>query len=37
MTSKATDVDGYVAEAPVDRRAVMEKLRAFWRENLPGV
>jgi uncharacterized protein YdhG (YjbR/CyaY superfamily) len=36
MTSKAPDVSGYIAEAPAERRAVLEKLRSLCRQNLTG-
>ncbi len=36
MISKATDVDGYMAELTEERRPVMEKLRALYLRMLPG-
>ena len=36
MTSKATNVESYIAEVPAERRAVMEKLRGLCRQNLGG-
>ena len=36
MTSKATNVESYIAEAPAGRRAAIEKLRGLCRQNLAG-
>ncbi len=36
MISKASDVDGYMAELPEERRPVMERLRALYLKMLPG-
>jgi uncharacterized protein YdhG (YjbR/CyaY superfamily) len=36
MTSKATDVVGYIQELPADRRAAIEKIRNLCRQNLKG-
>jgi uncharacterized protein YdhG (YjbR/CyaY superfamily) len=35
MTSKATSVDQYINEAPEDRRAALQQLRAIILKNLP--
>jgi len=36
MISKASDVSAYIAELPVERRAVLEKLRGLCRQHLVG-
>jgi uncharacterized protein YdhG (YjbR/CyaY superfamily) len=36
MTSKAPDVDTYMADLPADRKPVLEKLRALCRRHLAG-
>ena len=36
MRSKATTVDGYLAELPADRREAIEAVRGVILENLPG-
>jgi uncharacterized protein YdhG (YjbR/CyaY superfamily) len=36
MTSKATDVAGYIQEVPAGRRAAIEKIRDLCRQNLKG-
>jgi uncharacterized protein YdhG (YjbR/CyaY superfamily) len=36
VQSKATDVDGYLAEVPVERRAALTRLRELCRAELPG-
>src|SRR3954452_20598204 len=36
MTSKAPDVQTYIEQVPVERRAVIEKLRNLCRQNLKG-
>jgi uncharacterized protein YdhG (YjbR/CyaY superfamily) len=36
MTSKAPDVDTYIADVPADRRAAIEKLRSLCRRHLKG-
>jgi uncharacterized protein YdhG (YjbR/CyaY superfamily) len=36
MQSDAADVDGYLAEVPAGRRAVLTELRDACRELLPG-
>jgi len=36
MTSKAADVQTYIAELPAGRRAVIEKLRNLCRQHLTG-
>jgi len=36
MTSKAADVDSYIAELPADRRAAVERLRRLCKRNLKG-
>jgi uncharacterized protein YdhG (YjbR/CyaY superfamily) len=36
VQSTATTVDAYIAEAPEERRAVLELLRRLCREELPG-
>ena len=35
MTSKSTSVDQYINEAPEDRRAALQQLRAIILKNLP--
>lgn len=35
MQSKATTVDDYIKEAPLERQAAMKKLRAVIKKNLP--
>jgi uncharacterized protein YdhG (YjbR/CyaY superfamily) len=35
MQSKATTVDEYIKEAPIERQAAMKKLRAVIKKNLP--
>jgi uncharacterized protein YdhG (YjbR/CyaY superfamily) len=36
MTSKATDVQSYVEEVPVERRTAIEKLRSLCLQTLTG-
>ena len=36
MQSSATTVDAYIAEAPAERRPLLEALRRLCREELPG-
>ena len=36
VQSKAADVDGYLAEVPVERREAMIRLRDLCRAELPG-
>lgn len=36
VQSKATDVDGYLAEVPVERREALTRLRELCRAELPG-
>lgn len=36
VQSKAADVDGYLAEVPVERREVLTRLRDLCRAELPG-
>jgi uncharacterized protein YdhG (YjbR/CyaY superfamily) len=36
MTSKAADVEGYIAEVPAERREAIERLRSLCQQNLPG-
>jgi len=36
MTSKAINVERYVAEVPAERRAAIEKLRSVCLQNLSG-
>jgi hypothetical protein len=35
MQSKAATVDAYIAELPVERQAVIKKLRSVIKKNLP--
>lgn len=36
VQSKAADVDGYLAEVPVERREALTRLRELCRAELPG-
>src|SRR5664279_4319229 len=36
MTSKAADVQSYIAEVPAEWREAIERLRSLCQQNLPG-